>query len=87
MPKCSPVTMGIQDIVKFIEYKSKNGTEYKGLINDVKDMLNELSERVKIEDVETIQKLQKQIPSYNDSFSGFASFYSLWLDCVKTCLI
>lgn len=86
MPKFSPVTMGIQDIVKFMDYKSQKGSEYKELINDVKDMLNELSERVKIEDVETIQKLQKQIPSYNDSFSGFASFYSLWLECVKTCL-
>lgn len=86
MPKFSPVTMGIQDIVKFMDYKSQKGSEYKELINDVKDMLNELSERVKIEDVETLQKLQKQIPSYNDSFSGFASFYSLWLECVKTCL-
>lgn len=86
VPSFNPVNIGIQDMVKFLSYKSEHEKIYKELISDVKDMLNELSDRVEIEDIDTILKLKKQLPSYNESFSGFASFYSLWLECVKTCL-
>lgn len=86
IPKFSPVNISIPDIAKFLEYKSKYADKYKELITEVKDILNELSTRVKIDNLETIQKLQKQVPTYNESFSGFASFYSIWYESVKICL-
>lgn len=86
MPSCNPATMTITDVAKFMTYKRDKGDAYKTLIDEVNDMLNELSSRIK-DGLETLLKLQKQIPTYNDSFSGFASFYSLWLEYVKICLV
>lgn len=85
MPRYNPASMAITDVMKFMTYKYENGATYKTLIDEVNDMLNELSSRIK-DDLETLQKLRKQIPSYNDSFSGFASFYSLWLEYLKSVL-
>ena len=86
IPSFNPATMKISDVAIFMTYKHENGATYKTLIDEVNDMLNELSSRLK-DDLDTLLKLQKQIPSYNDSFSGFASFYSLWLEFVKICLV
>lgn len=86
VPIFNPASITIEDTIKFLNYKSKNGAKYRNLVEDVKEILNELSNRVKIDDLDTIYKLQKQIPSYNDSFSGFAAFFNIWYESVKLLL-
>lgn len=83
MPTFNPVKA--DDVLVFLRYKSRHGKQYRELVQEVRDILVELSNRVKIDD-ENLLKLQKQAPEYNDSFSGFAAFYGLWLDYAKICL-
>ena len=85
MPNFNPVKVEASDVLTFLQYKSEHGEKYRELVQEVKDILVELSDRVEI-DGETLLKLQKQTPKYNDSFSGFSDFYGLWLDYVKICL-
>lgn len=85
MPTFNPANLEASDVLAFLQYKSEHGEKYRELVQELSDMLGELSDRVEI-DVETLLKLQKQTPKYNDSFSGFADFYGLWFDYAKICL-
>ena len=85
IPTFNPAKLDASDVLAFLQYKSEHGEQYRELVQEVSNMLVELSDRVKI-DGATLLKLQKQAPKYNDSFSGFASFYGLWLDYAKICL-
>ena len=68
------------DFVKFYEiykYINDNKQEYKNMIDDVYGRINALSDRVKIEIPEDINKMLNNIPQFNGTISGFGQFYSI----------
>jgi hypothetical protein len=85
LPKFDDVNKTITDIVGFMKYKTLYGKEYREGVKDVYDMLNELSDRIKWDaiGVDKIHDIQRQVPKFNESLSGFGEFYKLWLETVK----
>ena len=64
MPTFNPVKVEASDVLTFLQYKSEHGEKYRELVQEVKDILVELSDRVEI-DGETLLKLQKQTPKFS----------------------
>ena len=88
VPTRNPLTMTGIDIAVYIAYKSNNEEKYKKAVTEVAEILNELSVRINLdsistEDKERLQELQKGIPRYNESLSGYGDFYEVWLDFIK----
>lgn len=91
IPSFNPVTFTTNDVVNFISYKNAHAEKYRTDVLDVRDMLNQLSERVDYarileQDKESLLEIQKSIPKYNYNLSGFGDFYGVWLETVKKLL-
>ncbi len=71
---------------EFISLKDKYGEKYQNLINEVTDMLTELSNRVDSTDIEVLQKIRNNFPTYNNSISGYAELFTPWFNFVKSLL-
>ena len=74
-----PVT-DLAQFFKIYKYINDNKQEYKNLIDDVYGRINALSDRVKIEIPEDINKMLNNIPQFNGTISGFGQFYSIIFD-------
>lgn len=89
IPQTNIATMSISDVVAFIRYKEENGKTYRANVEEVNEMLNELSNRIDIgnvidsSDVEKLRKLQNRVPAFDDKLSGFGDFYQMWYETVK----
>ena len=88
MPKANVANLTIQNVVEFLNYKAEHGADYRKAIDEAKDMLNDLTERIKTKDFNysDIIRLQNQVPNYNDNISGFGDFYTTWLEAIKLLL-
>lgn len=73
-------------VLEFISLKDKYGEKYQNLINEVTDMLTELSNRVDSTDIEVLQKIRNNFPIYNNSISGYAELFTPWFNFVKSLL-
>lgn len=73
-------------VLEFISLKDKYGEKYQNLINEVTDMLTELSNRVDSTDIEVLQKIRNNFPTYNNSISGYAELFTPWFNFVKSLL-
>ena len=71
-----------ENVEKYIQYIHDNAEKYRNLISDVGDFLTELSNRVK-SDSKTLLKMLNNRPKYNNNMSGYAEFYSVWLNFIK----
>lgn len=71
-----------ENVEKYIQYIHDNGEKYRNLISDVDDFLTELSNRLK-SDSKTLLKMLNNRPKYNNNMSGYAEFYSVWLNFIK----
>ena len=71
-----------ENIEKYIQYIHDNAEKYRNLISDVDDFLTELSNRLK-SDSKTLLKMLNNRPKYNNNMSGYAEFYSVWLNFIK----
>ena len=88
MPKANAANLSLGDVAAFIRYKADHGMEYRNAIDDAKDILNDLTERVKEKDFtyNDACRLQNNVPLYNDNLSGFGDFYATWLEAVRLLL-
>lgn len=73
-------------VLGFISLKDKYGEKYQNLVNEVTDMLTELSNRVDTADIEVLQKIRNNFPTYNNSISGYAELFTPWFNFVKSLL-
>lgn len=73
-------------VLEFISLKDKYGEKYQNLVNEVTDMLTELSNRVDTADIEVLQKIRNNFPTYNNSISGYAELFTPWFNFVKSLL-
>lgn len=73
-------------VLGFISLKDKYGEKYQNLVNEVTDMLTELSNRVDAADIEVLQKIRNNFPTYNNSISGYAELFTPWFNFVKSLL-
>ena len=88
MPKANVANLSLSDIAAFIQYKADHGIEYRNAIEEAKDILNGLTERVKEKDFtyNDACKMQNNVPKYNDNISGFGDFFATWLEAVRLLL-
>lgn len=73
-------------VLGFISLKDKYGEKYQNLVNEVTDMLTELSNRVDTADIKVLQKIRNNFPTYNNSISGYAELFTPWFNFVKSLL-
>lgn len=59
-----------------------NAEKYKTLVSEVGDILTELSNRVK-SDKDTLLEMLNNRPMFNSNMSGYAEFYTIWLNYIK----
>lgn len=85
LPKFDDNDKAIENTIEFMSYNTQFGKAYRDSVRELKDMLNELSDRIKWDEfnAERIRELQRQVPKYNESISGFGEFFKLWLETVK----
>lgn len=85
LPKFDDNDRAIENTIEFMSYNAQFGKAYRDSVRELKDMLNELSDGIKWDEfnAERIRELQRQVPKYNESISGFGEFFKLWLETVK----
>lgn len=88
MPKANAANLSLSDVAAFIQYKADYGIEYRNAIDDAKDILNDLTERIKEKDFtyNDACRLQNNVPKYDNNISGFGDFFATWLEAVKLLL-
>lgn len=82
VPEFNPVTLSLEDNVKALLYYQQYGNEYKSLVHDCSDVLQELSNRIDYSVPENIIKLANNSAKY-ENLSGFADFYKKWLESIN----
>jgi hypothetical protein len=86
-PKLNVATMTIMDVSAFKQYNSTHGEAYRKDVDDVKDILNELSSRITmkkmLEKNMDLRDIQNRVPKFNENLSGFGQFFSAWFEAVK----
>ena len=92
IPKADIATMTALSVIQFVRYKEEKGMLYKELITEVKEMLNELSNRIDFEkyigehNEEDLRNLQNNVPKFDSNLMGFGTFYQVWYETVKSLL-
>lgn len=81
-PKLNPATLKLDDYINILEYSQTYGDEYKGLIVECGDMLQELSKRVNYSIPENLKKLAKDSKKY-ENLSGYGELYGKWFNSLK----
>lgn len=82
-PEFNPATLGLEDNVKAMVYYQQYGNEYRNLVIDCRDVLQELSDRIDYTVPENIIKLASNSSKF-ENLSGFGDFYKKWLESIKT---
>lgn len=75
-----------EGVWRFLSLKDQYGERYQNLINEVNDMLTELSNRADPSDFEVLQKIRNNFPTYNNSVVGYAELFTPWFNFVKKLL-
>lgn len=77
--------LGTMELMKLFSHATSRSKKYKEEIIDVNDILNELSNRIKWDEVkmQTILEMQKHVPNFEENISGYGKFYKIWLEMVK----
>lgn len=78
MPKANAANLSLSDVAAFIQYKADHGVKYRNAIDDAKDILNDLTERIKEKDFTYNEacRLQNNVPKYDNNISGFGDFFA-----------
>ena len=74
-----------ENVTKYLQYIRENAAKYKCLISEVNEILADLSLRGE-SDKEMILKMQHNRPTFNNNMSGYAEYYSVWLNFLKKIL-
>lgn len=82
-PKYSPANLTINDYVNYIEYTQAHGNEYRSLVIECGDILQELSNRVDYTIPRNLLRLAKASAKY-DNLNGYADFFGKWYDSIKS---
>lgn len=83
VPQFSPANLTVDDYINFIEYAQTYGNEYRSLVVECGDILQELSNRVDYTIPSNLQKLFKDSAKY-DNLNGYADLFSKWFDSIKS---
>lgn len=81
-PGFNPAALSLDDNVKALLYYQKYGNEYKTLVRDCGDVLQELSNRIDYNVPENIIKLVNDSAKY-ENLSGYGDFYRKWFESIK----
>ena len=81
-PKFNPATVKLDDYINFLIYSQTYGDEYKSLVVECGDMLQELSNRINYTIPENLKKLAKVFKKY-ENLSGYGDLYGKWFDSLK----
>ncbi len=82
-PKFTKANLTLDDYVNFIEYAQTFGNEYRSLVIECGDILQELSNRVDFTIPSNLLQLAKDSAKY-DNLNGYADLFSKWYDSIKT---
>lgn len=81
-PKINPVSMKLIDSINYISYIQSYGDEYRSLVIECGDILQELSNRVDWTIPRNLLKIAKESEKF-DNLNGYADLYSKWYDSIK----
>ena len=81
-PEFRPATLSLDDYVKVLLYYQQYGNEYKTLVHDCGDVLQELSTRIDYTVPENITKLVNDSSKY-ENLSRYGEFYRTWFESIK----
>jgi len=81
-PEFNPATLSWEDNVNALLYYQQYGNEYKTLVHDCGDVLQELSNRIDYTVPENITKLINDSGKY-ENLSGYGEFYRTWFESIK----
>ena len=82
-PKYSPANLTVDEYVNFIEYAQTYGNDYRSLVIECGDILQELSNRVDFNIPNNLQKLVNNSVKY-DNLNGYADLFGKWYDNIKS---
>ena len=81
-PKFNPANLVLEEYINFLTYSQTYGSEYRTLIVNCGDILQELSNRIDYTVPNNIKKLAKDSNKY-DNLSGYGDLYGKWFDSLK----
>ena len=81
-PAFNPATLKLEDYINFLTYSQTYGDEYKSLVIECGDVLQELSNRIDYTVPDNLKILAKDSKKY-DNLSGFGDLYEKWYDSIK----
>lgn len=82
VPEFNPATLSLEDNVKAFLYYQQYGNEYKTLVHDCGDVLQELSNRIDYTVPENITKLVNDSSKY-ENLSGYGDLYRKWFESIR----
>lgn len=71
-----------EKVMDYLSHIRDNAEKYKTLVSEVGDILTELSNRVK-SDKDTLLEMLNNRPMVYNNMSGYAEFYTIWLNYIK----
>lgn len=81
-PDFNPVTLNLNEYLNFLVYSQTYKDEYKSLIIEGGDILQELSNRIDFTVPDNLMKLAKDSKKY-DNLRGFGDLYQKWYDSIN----
>ena len=85
-PKFNVTTLKLEDYINYLNYTQTYGNEYRTLVSDCGEILQELSNRINFDIPENIMKLTANSAKF-DNLNGFGDLYSKWYESIKEVLI
>lgn len=82
-PIFKPANITIDDYINIIEYVQTYGNEFRSLVIECGDVLQELSNRVDYTIPSNLLKLTKDSTKY-DNLTGYADLFCKWYDSIKS---
>ena len=83
VPKINPASMKLIDSVQYITYIQTYGNEYRSLVIECGDILQELSNRVDWTIPNNLLKMAKDLEKI-DNLNGYADLFTKWYDSIKS---
>lgn len=81
-PKFNPALLKLDDYINYLTFSQTYGDEYKSLVIECGDMLQELSNRVNYAIPDNLKKLAKDSKKY-ENLSGYGDLYGKWYESLK----
>ena len=85
LTKLNVATLNFEDYVRLLNYTQTYGTEYRALVSDCGEILQELSNRINFDIPENIMKLAANSAKF-DNLSGYGDLYKKWYESIKEVL-